>query len=59
MAKGYAQWSGIDHKDTFVPTTRMATIRIGLVIAKEKWLVFQMDVTSAFINRDLREVYFE
>ena len=56
VAKGFSRREGIDYEETFVPTTKMSTIRLVLAIsAQNGWKVHQMDVKSAFLNRDLEE----
>src|SRR5579871_329988 len=56
VAKGYSQKEGIDYTETFAPVTKFPAIRLLLAIAaKEDFEVHQMDVQSAFLNRDLDE----
>ena len=59
--KGYKQQQGRVYEETFVPVSRMETVRIVLSIAaKQKWKVYQMNVKSAFLNGVLKEeVYVE
>ena len=61
VAKGYAQCPGIDFDDTFAPTAWIATIRTVLAVTnKRRWLIYQMEVKSTFLNGDLKEeVYVE
>ena len=61
MAKAYTQVQGFDYHDTFAPTVRLMTICSVLALAaSEGWLLYQMDVESAFLNGDLKEeVYVE
>ena len=61
VVKGYAQEQGIDYQDTFAPVSRMDTIKLLLMLASQKgWLVWQMDVKSAFLNGTLdEEIYVE
>ena len=50
------QQEGIDYEETFAPTAKWNTIRLTLALAAQKgWKVHQMDVKSAFPNRDLQE----
>eukprot|EP00253_Pinus_taeda_P007475 PITA_07475 len=60
VAKGYAQQLGIDYNETYAPVARFDTIKTILAFtAQYKWLVYQFDVKSAFLNGDLKEyVYF-
>lgn len=56
MAKGYSQKYGIDYNEVFAPVARWDTIRTVLaVVASKKWLVFQLDVKSAFLHGELVE----
>eukprot|EP01018_Ginkgo_biloba_P033190 Gb_05496 [translate_table: standard] len=61
VAKGYAQQEGIDYIETFAPVTKMDTIKIVLVLAeKNGWIIYQMDVKSAFLNGYVdEEIYVE
>lgn len=59
VVKGYSQDPGVDFTDTFAPVARLDTIRAILALAAHKgWLVFQLDVKSAFLNGDLKEEIF-
>ncbi|KAI3770225.1 hypothetical protein L6452_01351 [Arctium lappa] len=59
VAKGYRQQEGIDYDETFAPVARIEAIRMFLAYATHKnFIVFQMDVKSAFLNGVLKvEVY--
>ncbi|GJS59942.1 retrovirus-related pol polyprotein from transposon TNT 1-94 [Tanacetum coccineum] len=61
VAKGYKQEEGIDYDETFAPVARLEAIRIFLVYASYMgFIVFQMDVKSAFLNGKIsEEVYVE
>ncbi|GKE25587.1 retrovirus-related pol polyprotein from transposon TNT 1-94 [Tanacetum coccineum] len=61
VAKGYKQEEGIDYDETFAPVARLETIRIFLAYASYMgFIVFQMDVKSAFLNGKIsEEVYVE
>ncbi|GJX02604.1 retrovirus-related pol polyprotein from transposon TNT 1-94 [Tanacetum coccineum] len=51
VAQGYNQQEGIDYKETFSPVARLEAIRIFLAYAAYMgFMVFQMDVKSAFLN---------
>jgi hypothetical protein len=58
VAHGFAQREGIDFDDTFAPVARMKSVRLLFALAaQEGWCVHHMDVKSAFLNSDLKEVY--
>jgi hypothetical protein len=61
VCKGYAQIEGLDFDKTFAPVARLEAIRMVFACACHKHFKFyQMDVKSAFLNRDLKEeVYME
>ncbi|GJV28882.1 retrovirus-related pol polyprotein from transposon TNT 1-94 [Tanacetum coccineum] len=56
---GYRKEEGIDYDETFTPVARLKAIRIFLAYATYNgFMVYQMDVKSAFINGKLtKEVY--
>ncbi|GJR37488.1 reverse transcriptase domain-containing protein [Tanacetum coccineum] len=56
VAQGYSQEKGINYDETFTPVARIEAIRIFLAFATYmNFIVFQMDVKSAFLNRKLNE----
>ncbi|GKA49558.1 retrovirus-related pol polyprotein from transposon TNT 1-94 [Tanacetum coccineum] len=56
VAQGYNQQEGIDYDETFAPVARLEAIRIFLAFATYiKFIVYQMDVKSAFLNGKLKE----
>ena len=56
VAKGYAQQPSIDYNETYTLVARFDTIRTVLALAAQyKWLVYQFDVKSAFLNGELKE----
>ena len=61
VTRGFTQHPGIDFNETFAPVTHMDTIGIvSAIAAQNKWLVYQIDVKSAFLNGYLEEeVYVE
>ena len=61
VAKGYSQLEGVDYVERYTPVPRMEAIRIFLAYAAHKNIkVHQMDVKSAFLNRELKkEVYLQ
>uniref|UniRef100_A0A5S6QSI6 Reverse transcriptase Ty1/copia-type domain-containing protein n=1 Tax=Trichuris muris TaxID=70415 RepID=A0A5S6QSI6_TRIMR len=60
VAKGYSQRCGIDYKETFAPVTRFSSIRTLMALAVERDLkVHQLDITTAFLNGDLEDVFMQ
>ncbi|GJZ14843.1 retrovirus-related pol polyprotein from transposon TNT 1-94 [Tanacetum coccineum] len=61
VAKGYIQEEGIDYDQTIAPVARLEAIRIFLAYASYMgFIVYQMDVKSAFLNGKIsEEVYVE
>ncbi|GJZ16120.1 retrovirus-related pol polyprotein from transposon TNT 1-94 [Tanacetum coccineum] len=56
IAQGYNQQEGIDYDETFAPVARLEAIRIFLAFATYmNFIVYQMDVKSAFLNGKLKE----
>ncbi|GKA39740.1 retrovirus-related pol polyprotein from transposon TNT 1-94 [Tanacetum coccineum] len=61
VAQGFSQQDGIDYDETFSPVARLEAIRIFLAYtAYMGFVVHQMDVKSAFLNRKIaEEVYIQ
>nr|GEW07830.1 retrovirus-related Pol polyprotein from transposon TNT 1-94 [Tanacetum cinerariifolium] len=56
VAKRYAQEEGIDFEESFAPVVRLEAVRIFIAYAAHKsFLIFQMDVKTAFLNGLLKE----
>nr|GEZ07699.1 retrovirus-related Pol polyprotein from transposon TNT 1-94 [Tanacetum cinerariifolium] len=56
VACGYCQEVGIDFEESFASVARLEAIRIFLaIVAHMNMVVYQMDVTTAFLNGNLRE----
>lgn len=56
VAKGYSQKHGIDYTEDYAPVARMDTVRTILARAAQKgWIVYQLDVKSAFLHGVLEE----
>ena len=56
VAKGFSQKQNVDYFDTFAPVTRISSIRILIVLTSiYKLFIHQMDIKTAFLNRDLEE----
>ncbi|GJS59212.1 retrovirus-related pol polyprotein from transposon TNT 1-94 [Tanacetum coccineum] len=56
VVRRYHQEEGIDFEESFAPVTRMEAIRIFLAYAAQKlFIVFQMDVKTAFLHGTLKE----
>ncbi|GJZ82247.1 retrovirus-related pol polyprotein from transposon TNT 1-94 [Tanacetum coccineum] len=58
VAQGYSLEEGINYDETFAPVARIEAIRILFAFATYmNFIVFQMDVKSAFLNGKLKEFY--
>jgi len=59
VAQGFSQIPGMDFDETFAPVTQHQTLQTLLGLANHyKWHIHQMDVKSAFLNRELEnEIY--
>ncbi|GKD33285.1 retrovirus-related pol polyprotein from transposon TNT 1-94 [Tanacetum coccineum] len=56
VMRGYRQEEGIDFEESFAPVDRMEAIKIFLAYAAHKsFIVFQMDVKTAFLHGTLKE----
>ncbi|GKB03907.1 retrovirus-related pol polyprotein from transposon TNT 1-94 [Tanacetum coccineum] len=56
VAQGYNQQECIDYDETFAPIARLEAIRIFLAFSTYmNFIVYQMDVKSAFLNGKLKE----
>ncbi|CAN1335388.1 Retrovirus-related Pol polyprotein from transposon TNT 1-94 [Linum perenne] len=56
VAQGYNQEEGIDYDETFAPVARMEAIRLLCAFASiNHFILFQMDVKSAFLNGFIKE----
>lgn len=55
------QQQGIDYTEVFTPVARMDTMRMIVALAAHKgWILYQLDVKSAFLHGELNEeVYVE
>jgi hypothetical protein len=59
VVQGFTQIEGVDYNETFAPVAKFASLRAILAIAAECDLeVQQMDVKSAYLNRELKEEIF-
>lgn len=59
VAKGHSQQHGVDYKEVFAPVARWDTIISILAIATIKgWIVFRLDVKSAFLQGELSETVY-
>nr|GFA59692.1 retrovirus-related Pol polyprotein from transposon TNT 1-94 [Tanacetum cinerariifolium] len=56
VAKGYAQEESIDFEESFTLVARLEAVRIFIAYAAHKsFLIFQIDVKTAFLNGPLNE----
>nr|GFC82329.1 retrovirus-related Pol polyprotein from transposon TNT 1-94 [Tanacetum cinerariifolium] len=56
VVRGYRQEEGINFKESFASVARMEAIRIFLAyVAHKSFLVFQMDVETAFLHGSLKK----
>nr|GEV20173.1 retrovirus-related Pol polyprotein from transposon TNT 1-94 [Tanacetum cinerariifolium] len=56
VARGYHQEEGINFEESFAHVARLEAVRIFLVFAANmNMIVYQMDMTTAFLNGMLRE----
>ena len=59
VVKGYAQEYGVDYTEVFAPVARMETVRLVVAFAAQRgWVVYQLDVKSAFLHGELNENVF-
>ncbi|GJU96341.1 retrovirus-related pol polyprotein from transposon TNT 1-94 [Tanacetum coccineum] len=59
VAKGCRQEEGIDFEESFAPVSRLEAIRIFIAnVANKNKTIYQMDVKTAFLNGELREVVY-
>jgi hypothetical protein len=59
MAKGYVQKAGIDFEEAFTPVARLESVRLLLsIVGHCNWEVHHMDVKSAFLNGEIKEIVF-
>ena len=56
VVKGFKQRNDVDYFDTFAPVTRMASIRVLIVLVSiHNLVIHQMEVKTTFLNGDLEE----
>jgi hypothetical protein len=56
---GYSQTYGVDYFETFAPVVAIPAIRLMISIAVEEgWKIYQMDVETAFLNAEVKEVIY-
>lgn len=59
VARGFSQRKGFDYGETYSPVAKLDTLRTVLAVAnREKLVVHQMDVRTAFLNGTLEEEIF-
>ena len=61
VAKDFIQRKDVDYFDTFVPMTRITSIRVLIALASiHNLVIHQMDVKTTFLNGNLEEkIYME
>ena len=56
VAKGYKQKYGVDYEEVFAHVARLDTVRMIISLAAHhSWMIYQLDVKSAFLNGILEE----
>ncbi|GJZ20726.1 retrovirus-related pol polyprotein from transposon TNT 1-94 [Tanacetum coccineum] len=56
VGKGYAQKEGIDFKESFAPVAQLESVRLFIAyVAHKSFIVYQMDVKTAFLYGPLKE----
>lgn len=55
VAIGFTQKHGVDYEETFSPVIRYSTLRMLFALATELKEIDHMDVTTAFLNGELKE----
>jgi len=59
ISRGFMQKYGIDNNEVFAPVARIETVRLVVAIAcKNEWLLYHLDVKSAFLNGPLEDLVF-
>nr|GEU79995.1 retrovirus-related Pol polyprotein from transposon TNT 1-94 [Tanacetum cinerariifolium] len=59
VTKGYSQQEGIDFEESFAPVARVEAVRLFVAYAVYKnFIIYQMDVKTAFLNGPLKEDVF-
>ena len=59
VVKGYSQQKGLDYDEIYAPVVRFETIRILIALAAlKKWKIHHLDVKSAFLNGEIKEVIY-
>ena len=58
VAQGYTHKYGLDYDETFCPVTRQESLQTLIAFAQQRKLkLYQLDITAAFLNGTLEEVY--
>nr|GEU33791.1 retrovirus-related Pol polyprotein from transposon TNT 1-94 [Tanacetum cinerariifolium] len=59
VAQGFRQEEGNDFEESFTPVARIEAIRIFIAnVAHKNMTIFQMDVKTAFLNGELKDVVY-
>ena len=60
VAKGYTQQHGIDYAEVFALVACMEIVYLVVALATQrKWIIYQLDVKSAFLHGELNEEVFD
>lgn len=56
VARGFSQRFGVDFEETYAPTAHYDSLRLLLsVAAANQWMISQLDVSTAFLNGELKK----
>ena len=59
VAKGYIQRHSVDFEEVFAPVARIETVRFIIALAATSgWEIHHLDVKTAFLHGDLKEVVY-
>ena len=59
VARGFQQTKGIDFDEVLAPVAKWKVVRMVVALsASNDWITIHLDVVTAFLNRDLKEVVY-